>query len=145
MACECKKVIARLGQERDQLATAYSLMHSALIKEKDGRRSLEAERDQLAARVERLSRVLKDCAPNLQNKDELYGLKWAVCDIINESPAASLLLHDAGVLRKWASRFGHEAYPNYENKYSMGHYAALTNVSRMLHEEANRIEQESKS
>jgi hypothetical protein len=60
--------------------------------------TLEQERDQLAARVERLSRVLKDCAPNLQNKDELYGLKWAVCDIINETPAASLLLHDAGVL-----------------------------------------------
>jgi hypothetical protein len=105
MTCECKKVIETLEQERGDLAAAYNLMHSALIKEKDGRRSIEAERDELAARVERLSRVLKDCAPNLQNKDELYGLKWAVCDIINEAPAASLLLHDADIMKMLSDRF----------------------------------------
>jgi hypothetical protein len=54
--------------------------------------------DALTAKLDRMSRVLKDCAPNLQNKDELYGLKWAVCDILSQTPAASLLLHDAEVL-----------------------------------------------
>jgi hypothetical protein len=158
MTCECKKVIGTLEQERGELATAYNLMHSALIKEKDARRSLETERDQLAARVERLEAPAVTAANELSELIEDIQSEWGeksckravetlkqLRGMLNESPAASLLLHDAGVLRKWAARFGHEAYPNYENKYSMGHYAALTNVSRMLHEEANQIEQESKS
>jgi hypothetical protein len=49
---------------------------------------------------------------------------------------------EAAVLRKWAVRFGREAYPKYEDKFGEGHYLALTNASRMMHEEANRIEQE---
>jgi ssDNA-binding Zn-finger/Zn-ribbon topoisomerase 1 len=51
---------------------------------------------------------------------------------------------EAAVLRKWAAQFGREAYPDYEDKFGEGHYLALTNASRMLHEEANKIEQEAK-
>jgi hypothetical protein len=109
--------------------------------------TLEQERDQLAARVERLSRVLKDCAPNLQNRDELYGLKWAVCDIINESPAVSLVLHDAGVLDKFKDKL-FVPHPR-QCSYSQGYNKAMRSVLDELNARAADLrkqtaEQESK-
>jgi hypothetical protein len=112
--------------------------------------TLEQERDELAARVERMRAAMLvvevwDCKGD--SVKESYDQYYAdgAWDAIKDCSAASLPLHDAGVLRKWAARFGQEAYPKYETKYGEGHYVALTNVSRMLHEEANQIEQESKS
>jgi hypothetical protein len=115
MTCECKKVIG----------------------------TLEEERDELAARVERLERAISEFCDRSAGVRE-FMFRSDLEHAVEEDGPTSLLLHDAGVLRKWAARFGQEAYPKYETKYGEGHYVALTNVSRMLHEEANRIEQESK-
>jgi hypothetical protein len=80
-------------------------LYIEMISEAEERFKLQAvENDQLKARVERLHRILKDCAPQLQNKDELYGLKWAICDVLNETPAQSLAEHDAALLEQFGRK-----------------------------------------
>jgi hypothetical protein len=130
MTCECKKAIGTLEQERDELAARVARLEAA---------AASAAND-LSELIEEIQSEWSknSCKREVETLNQLR-------DMLKESPATSLMLHDAGVLRKWAARFGQEAYPKYENKYGEGHYVALTNVSRMMHEEANRIEQESKS
>ena len=138
-------VVREVEEERDQISSAYNLMHSALIKEKDSRRSLEQQRDQLTARVERLVEELQHAKSQYVACDCNHPScryckdRQDIADLLSQSPAASLLLHDADLLSSWGVRMFSEAYPKYEDKIGEGHYIAMTNVSRMMHEEANKL------
>jgi hypothetical protein len=114
--------------------------------------SLMKERDELAAKVIELEKTLTtsyDLVVEAMADKQQYDWHCRATastnrsyDILPRQRAASLKLHDVGLLRKWAAQFGREAYPDYEDKFGEGHYLALTNVSRMLHLEANKIEEE---
>jgi hypothetical protein len=123
--------------------SAEELDHYRMAAESEAKRG-----DELAARVDRLEQLYDDAAIL-----GLYTVSFdsgashkALCRLTHkvrsEPRSVSLKMHDIDLLRKWAARFGREAYPDYEDKFGEGHYLALTNASRMMHEEANRIEQE---
>ena len=94
---------------------------------------LRIENNQLKARVERL------CQFALDVRDELPCDSGTVNALVNETPALSLAEHDAALLREWGIKLARQAYPKYEDKFGEGHYVAMTNMSRELHEEANRL------
>lgn len=64
-------------------------------------KQLQNERDQLAARIQRLEKVVFDAY-------NPYGFDMAMMpklkEALNESPSQSLLVHDAGVIRKERDR-----------------------------------------
>jgi hypothetical protein len=151
---ELERKAEQLQKERDQ----YRMAAEA-----------EAKRgDELAARVERLTLERDVYILNNHNDSPvcvvtdgaaIVCVAWPESTVTRPvkmptaihhvAPTASILLHDADLLATWGVRFFHEAYPNYEDKFGEGHYLAMTNMSRMLHEKANELrkqaEQESKS
>jgi hypothetical protein len=94
-----KSLYSRLDHSNKQVYVMSDSTVSA-----DHYNALKLERDELAAKLDRMTRVLKDCAPNLQSKDELYGLKWAICDVLNETPAQSLTEVRAAELDRFGNK-----------------------------------------
>jgi hypothetical protein len=95
---------------------------------------LEAVLLEVRAQVRRLRADLTDAIGVIEENEGAF-----VSTALAETRAQSVAHIEAAVLRKWAARFGQEAYPKYEDKYGEGHYVALTNVSRMLHEECDAL------
>ena len=90
------------------------------------------QQNQLKAQVERLSSALD-------------GMMFYNSETVHVgTPAQSRAEHDAALLREWGVKFHRQAYPKYEDKFGEGHYVAMTNMSRELHLEANRLLEASK-
>jgi hypothetical protein len=100
---------------------------------------------ELQAQVHRLQDALCDVSAALHDERccapcaTVAGVIACAPAVLKETPAQSVAHIEAAVLRKWAVRFGKEAHPSYGATYGGGHYVALTNVSRMLHEECNAL------
>jgi hypothetical protein len=122
--------------------------------------ALEQERDELAARVGRMEAAAAPAANELSELIEEIQSEWSknsckrevetlnqLRDMLKESPAESLLLHDAGVLDRFKDKL-FIPHPR-QCSYSQGYNKAMRSVLDELNEGAADLrkqaaEQESK-
>ncbi len=69
-----------------------------LLSENKTIKAKQQEIDQLKAQVKNLKFVLKETARHLPAGDEMYGLKWGISDVLQETQDQSLTNHDSKLL-----------------------------------------------